>query len=137
MSQEAVIYNLTASRIAKTKLNAKEDQDFSYLPDEGVVPFEGTFDFGGDLEGAIERFGDEVVYNKAKMAIGLDLGSRVRDLLEAGKTQEEVQEVVNTWIPGVTTRTKKSPKEKAKALLAGMSPEDIQALLADMQSEAE
>lgn len=111
---------------------------------ETGVPFKVEFDYGKDLAEMVEKFGEKVVFTKARMAMSLDVGSRCRawmeqELLE-GKSPEEaqiaVQENLNAWTPAVGTRTKKEVKpEKVKSLISRLSPEQKEALLAELQQD--
>jgi len=111
---------------------------------ETGVPFKVEFDYGKNLAEMIEKFGEEVVFQKARMAMSLDVGSRCRAWMEQflleGKSPKEaqiaVQENLNAWRPGVVTRTKKEVKpEKVKSLIGRLSPEQKEALLRELQQE--
>ncbi len=105
-----------------------------------------TYEFGENLKEACELFGDDVVYSKFKAAAVIDLQGVMRRAMfkEEGEgddkvlvpvDQEDVQKVVDDWKPGVSNRVVRTPKERALAALKGMSPEDIKALLADLDED--
>lgn len=96
------------------------------------------YDFGDDLDGAVELFGADVVYNKFVAASTVDLQALIRRCLtgENPKTEEEIQEAVSEWKPGVSTRKRKSAKEKASEALEALSDEDRQALLEQLMNAA-
>lgn len=137
MAEEKVSYSLTPKRIKQT-LASLEDaspevrESHAWLEDyaDSGIPFEGVYDFGSNLEGAVEKFGDQVVYNYCKQAVGLWLGGRVRDMLQAGKSAEEIQEIISNpnYKPGLVTRAPR--KDKGEAYL-----ETIQKKAADMTPE--
>jgi len=116
-----VKYSLTPDRI-NTILNAAEKkgpeayEKVAWLEDhrEEGIPFEGLYDFGGNLEGAVEKFGEDKVYGAHREATGLWLGGRVRNMLEAGKTEAEIQDILDdpTFKPG---KVVKSAKKKGDA----------------------
>jgi len=87
------------------------------------------YDFGGTVEKATALTSPEVVYSKYEASAKIDLQSYIRRLLVAGKKQEEIQKLAAVWKPGVSTRTRKSPMEKAAAALAGLSNEELEKLL--------
>lgn len=104
------------------------------------------YDFGENLQEAVEMFGDDVVFSKFKAAATVDLQSVIRRNMfdEQGEGDdktlipvdaETVQERISDWRPGVTTRVTKSPKEKALDAMKNMSPEEIKALLAELEDE--
>jgi len=96
-----VEYSLTPSRINNILEGVAKsgDQDkieaVEWLEPyrETGIPFSGEYDFGetADLDGLRARFGDELVYSYGKQSIGLWLGTRVRNMLEAGLSTEDIQ----------------------------------------------
>jgi len=141
MSKEAVSYSLTSDRIKKTlKSDDKKAPKYGHLEpfkEEGI-PFEGEYDFGGDVEGAIEKFGADVVYNHFRLSAGLQVGARVRDLLQAGKNDAEIQAYLDGYKIGVKAQraSKKDPRSAYKDKLMSLSPEEreaeFQKLLAEL-----
>lgn len=104
---------------------------------------EVEYDFGETLEQALELFGEEVVFSRFKAAAVVDLQALIRrnmqpktdkegKVTEEPKTDEEIQQIVSEWKPGIKQVTRKSPQEKIKALMEGMSDEDREALLAGL-----
>lgn len=122
---EQVSYSLTQSRIRKTLRDDTEGR-FAHLQPHAEakegIPFEGTFDFGTNLDEIVERFGADFVYNMAKQAVGLKVGARVRDWIEAGveengsyrlPTTEEIQAMLDSYDPTVNAgRERMSKAEK-------------------------
>ena len=141
MAKEKVEYSLTSTRIQKKLASlktAEEKEAYKHLPEhaETGIAFEGQFDFGGNLEGAVERFGEQVVYNHAKLSIGLSTGGRVRDLIEDGKSPDQVQADLDEWKPGLVTRkAKKSGRQTFIEDMAVLSPEAQMAELEKLKKE--
>lgn len=106
--------------------------------DETALSAEVEYDFGDNLEQAVAIFGGEVVFNRFKAASIVDLQALIRRHLdgETPKTQAEIQELVKEWKPGVSTRVRKDPKQKAEELFAALSPEDKQALLESLMASS-
>jgi hypothetical protein len=92
---------------------------------------EVTYDFGDNLEQAVEIFGAEVVFSRFKAAAIVDLQALIRRHLDSDppKSAEEIQALATEWRPGVSTRKRKSTKEKAEDLFSQMSAEERTALL--------
>lgn len=96
-----------------------------------------NYEFGEDLESSAELFGADVVYNKFLQSAVIDLQAVVRRAIGQGKTDDEIQEVVSAWMPGVRARTAKTPSQKIMDLLKGKTPEEIAAILAQVSDDVE
>ena len=93
-----------------------------------------AYDFGGSLELAVKKFGAEVVYSSAKQKIKTRLQDYVRSLIDSGKPTVEIVKLAIAWMPGVAAiRLPKDPKEKARALLAKLTPEERADLLKSLK----
>ena len=99
-----------------------------------------NYDFGADLDSAVETFGADVVFARFRAAATVDLQGVMRRHMQdqtgkddvvtsAEKTDDEIIAIVAEWKPGLA-KPKKSPADKLKDLLAGMDPEARAALLA-------
>lgn len=146
MAREKVEWNLTSDRIQKTLKKSTDETLHERLSPyaETGVNFVGEFDYGDNIQSAIERHGEEAVFSKYKIAASLDLGGKVRDWLEAGHTAKEIQAKLDEHVFNTQTRgprksdeekyldafSKKTPEEQAAALA------ELQAKLAEMQSAA-
>ena len=98
------------------------------------------YDFGSTLDEAVEKFGGDVVFSRFRAAATVDLQGVMRrhmqdqlgkddKVTQAEKTDDEINEIVAGWKPGLA-KPKKSPGDKLKDLLANMDPEARAALLA-------
>lgn len=107
------------------------------------------YDFGDNLNEAIELFGEDVIFAKFKQAAIVDFQSVLRrhmftetdegdSIITTDVSSEDVAliEAVADWKPGVSTRVTKTPKEKAMAALKGMSPEEIEQMLAELDEDS-
>jgi len=95
------------------------------------------FNFGANLDEAVELYGEDVVFQKYRQAAVVDLQAAIRRHLQPdaegkSKTDEEIITALSEWKPGLVTRTRKSPKEKALEALQKMSEEDRAALMAEL-----
>ena len=113
-------------------------------------PIAVDYDFGDNLEEAVEKFGAEVVYTNFKQSAIISLQSNMRGKFRSleSKAQKEgkvvdwtdtewrdnatleAQVAADGWKPGIRTATGKSKEEKARDLLGQLTPEQRAALLA-------
>lgn len=93
------------------------------------------YDFGANLDEAVEVFGADIVYAQFKQNATIALQGIMRRAIQSGKSGDELQAAVAEWKPGVRTRTGKSPADKIKTLLAGKSPEEIAEILNAVASD--
>jgi hypothetical protein len=111
------------------KITMPDSQSYSakIVGDDGEPAGEATvsYDFGENLDEAVELFGAEVVYKRFRAAAVVDLQGVIRRNLqgENPKSEEEIQAAIDEWKPGVQ-RARKSKQEKALDLLEGMSDEE-------------
>lgn len=92
---------------------------------------EVEYDMPEGVDALVEKFGAEAVASAASDAFTISIQALIRRHFD--KTQEEIQELVNAWLPGVRGPVaKKSPLEKAQAALRAMSDEDRAAFLASL-----
>lgn len=98
---------------------------------------DGEYDFGGSLAAAAEKFGDEIVYSNFEDSAVIALQAAARRRLEATNedgtfkySDADIAEFIAQYKPGVkAARASVSTFEKAKALFAKLSPEELRALL--------
>ena len=117
--------------MSETEVSAKAGTDED-SPSAVVV-----FDFGDNLAGAAENFGDDVVFSRFKSAATVDLQALIRRNLtgENPKTEDEIQALVSEWKPGVSTRVRISAKDKATRAIDALSEEDRAALLETLMGD--
>ena len=100
-----------------------------------------NYEFGSNLDEMVTKFGADVVFEKAQDALVIDVQSMVRRHLRgtdkvAAKGQDEIQTLVDGWVPGVGV-SRKTSVEKAAALITNMSAEQKAALLAQLQADTD
>lgn len=96
-----------------------------------------SFDFGDNLESAVEAFGADVVFAGFKADAKVGLQSKVRAMLKATVEDSEelkyddaaIIEAITAYKPGVKTRTSVDPMVKLAELLGKLTPEQKAALL--------
>jgi len=106
------------------EVSAKKDEK------EGTI----NYDFGADLDEAVEMFGADVVFSRYRAAAKIDLQAVMRRYLAAGKDCEELAE---KWKPGMVMERVVDPKAAAKNAFAKMSEEEKEAFLAELRSQME
>lgn len=107
----------------------------------GPREIECVYDFGDNLEQAVEMFGEDAVFGGFKAQSKINVQALIRRHMKPDKdgnqkSDSEIQAEVTAWKPGVRSVTRKSAVEKAKDLLGGMSAEEKQKLLADLMAQA-
>jgi len=117
--------------MAKEKINAmtvvtKDGQDIELKA--GI-----EYDFGGSLEEAKDRFGEEVVYNVYKAQARINAQAQMRKLLVAGKSEEEIQSEMNKWVLGQTVGVQRDKYAAVVDDFKNKSPEEQQAFIAKLQ----
>ena len=95
------------------------------------------FDFGDTLADAAELFGEDVVFSRFVSAATVDLQALIRRnlTLEEPKSEEEIQELVAEWKPGVSTRVRVSASEKAQRAVDALSDAEKTALLQSLMAD--
>lgn len=90
------------------------------------------YNFGDNLDDAIELFGKEAVYSgfvaDAKVGLQAFIRARLGRVGEDYMTDEQIQAEAKTWKPGQRKQAA-DPMAKLQALLAKLSPEQRAAIL--------
>ena len=87
-----------------------------------------------DHAGLVAAFGEELVAKAAEDAIIISAQAQMRRMLDAGKSQAEIQTHMNTWKPDTKSVTRQSAFEKAASSIGKLSAEERAALLAKLQA---
>jgi hypothetical protein len=91
--------------------------------------FEGLYDFGDNLDSAVEKFGADVVFKGFVAESVIALQGIVRDALVKGKTEDEVETIIANWKPGATRARASDPIAAITSKFAKMSQEEKIAFL--------
>ena len=91
--------------------------------------------FGENLEELKGQFGDDIIYTKARQSLVIALQSYIRGLLDANKSQEEIQQSAVEWKPGMR-RPAKTPEDAARDALGKMSAEQRAAFIKELRNAA-
>lgn len=101
---------------------------------DGSAGVDFDYDFGDSLEETIEKFGESVVHKFAIRGFTIAAQGTARGLMKSGKSHAEIVEHMKTWKPD-EPRQVKSKEERVKELLGKMTPEQREALAAELRSE--
>ena len=93
------------------------------------------YDFGATVEEAVEKFGAEVVFSGFVAKATITAQAAIRRYLETGKSPEEIQELMNSWQPGVALKGESDPVGAVVRKVAAMSDDDKAAFIADLQKK--
>jgi len=99
---------------------------------------EVEYDFGVDVDAAVDMFGGAVVHSGFVTAAKIAAQNRMRELMKQGKTPQEAEAALADWKPGVKQpRAGKDPVEAFLAKFGGMSDAERAAVLGELQAVAQ
>jgi len=100
---------------------------------DGEVAAEGTipYNFGENLDEMVELFGDNVTFTNARANMKITLQAAMRRRLEAG---QPVEDLTDSWKPGVQMERIVDPVAAAKAKYAKMNSEERAAFLEELRA---
>lgn len=93
-----------------------------------------NYDFGSNLQEMTEKFGEDVVYSNAKRAMTITAQGAMRRMLVAGKSQEEIQEKMSLWKPGVALERTVDPVASLMRSWGSMSDEQKAEILQKLKN---
>lgn len=95
-----------------------------------------AYNFGADLDDAVEKFGAETVFNSFVDRAVINLQGKLRRHIEESLAEKDpkplpknAQDLVGDWVPAAGTAVRKSPSEKVSVLVGKLSAEDRAALI--------
>ena len=99
-------------------------------------PVETKYDYGDNLKEAVDKFGEEAVYNRFRAAIVIDLQGYIRSMLrkEPPSSEAEIVTAVAEWQPGVKAKGR-TPAERIQELMARLSDDEKSDLLSQFMDE--
>lgn len=86
------------------------------------------------LSGKVDLFGEEVVDGAAEDSLVISVQALMRRMMQAGKSDEEVQKAVSEWKPEVRTVIRQSAFEKASGAIGKLTAEERAELLKKLQA---
>jgi hypothetical protein len=94
-------------------------------------------DLGENVQDAISRFGEEVVFSNYIANVKISVQSGIRRYLEAGLSQEDIQAKFDAFKPGVTMDRVVDPIAAMAAKLSKMTSEEREAAFAALKAKIE
>jgi hypothetical protein len=94
------------------------------------------YDFGGDLDSAVEKFGKDTVYANFVRSSVITAQAAMRRYLEDGKSEEEIADKMANWKPGVPMERAVDPIAATISKFAKMDEAAKNALLEQLLSLA-
>jgi len=95
------------------------------------------YDFGENLEQALDLFDEKVIFSNFRASAKITAQAAMRRYLDAGKSGEEIAELMKNWKPGVALERKSDPVAAFKAKFASMSEADKIKALAELKATLE
>lgn len=92
---------------------------------------------GDNLEGAIERFGTEVVFGQFQKGLKTTARNALRGQLSSGQSADEALAKMDGWQPGVSLERTVDPMRALASQFASMTKEEKLAKLAEIQELAD
>jgi len=96
---------------AGTNVDSEHPSHEGHPEEEVKVSCSVDFDVGDNLADAVDKYGEDIVFERWKRQVRRDLGNAVRTSLNSGKTPVQVESELEDWRPDVTRRTGSSSKD--------------------------
>lgn len=94
-------------------------------------------DLGDNVQDAIARFGEDVVFSNYLASVKINVQSAIRRYLEAGLDANAIQAKFENYKPGVTMDRVVDPIAALAAKLAKMTPEEREDAFAKLRAKLE
>lgn len=91
------------------------------------------FDFGDTIEDVIRLWGGDVTYRQFIMQSKISIQAFVRRQIEAGLNDEEIQNRVDDWKPGMVAERVSDPIALLKRKIQGATPEEKKAMAEEIK----
>ena len=95
-----------------------------------------SYEFGDTLEANTELFGEEVVHSSAIRTYIITAQAAIRRYLEAGLSEDEVQQKMSEWKPGVTLSSTVDPVTAVLRKFGTLPVEDQKDLIAKLKAQS-
>jgi hypothetical protein len=112
------------------KANLKEEKDDEGNVTAEALSYDGTvvYNMPETIEEAVQMFGDAPALSAMLDMVKI----KVQAICRRHRTQEEAQEAVSGYVPGVTTRGTGPTQKQVKEVLSKMSKEDLEKLMKEL-----
>lgn len=92
------------------------------------------YDFGGNVNEAVAKFGAETVYSNFTRAAVITAQAAMRRMMEDGLTEADIQKKMESWKPGVALERVIDPIAAALNKFQAMAPEAQAAFLQQLKA---
>ena len=102
----------------EARFQVKDAEGNVVMDDEGKPTYReiaATFDFGDDLDAAVELCGADTVFSNYKANAKVSLQSVLRAKAKAGLANDQIQTIVDNWKPGMVVEKTTVDPESAIA----------------------
>ena len=82
-----------------------------------------SYDFGENLQDAIAKFGEDVVFSNMRQSMKISLQALMRRGIDKDQTDEQILASVGAWKPGVASERSSDPVATVLAKWQTLSPE--------------
>lgn len=121
--------------MADEKVTKVVDNSVSVEAPKVERSFKTEYDFGANLQEAVEAFGEDVVHSLYAAKALIVLQDNIRRMLEKGKTDDEIAAFVAGWKPGVVAvRSGEKKKEKILSDFEKMTDAQKLAMIEELQA---
>ena len=93
-----------------------------------------SYDFGDNLQAAVAKFGEEVVFSNMQQSMKISLQALIRRGFDKGLDDEAIVSQAASWIPGVATQRAADPVATITAKWQSLDPEARAELLKKLKS---
>lgn len=92
-------------------------------------------DLGENMQDAADRFGADVIFSNYLANVKIGIQSGIRRYLEAGKSQQEIQQMFSNYKPGVTMDRVVDPIAALARKMAAATPEEQAAMFEELKKK--
>lgn len=94
-----------------------------------------NYDFGDNLQDAVTKFGEDVVFSNMQQSMKISLQALIRRGFDKGVTDEEIAAQAAGWKPGVAAQRTADPVAAIMAKWQGIPAEKRAELLKQLKSQ--
>ena len=94
-----------------------------------------SYDFGENLQDAVAKFGEEVVFTNMQQSMKISLQALLRRGFDKGQSDEEIAAAAGAWKPGVASQRTTDPVSAITAKWATLPADKKAELLAALKQQ--
>lgn len=93
-----------------------------------------SYDFGENLQDAVAKFGEEIVFSNAVQSMKISLQALIRRGFDKGTEDSVIAQQAAAWKPGVAAQRQSDPVATITSKWAALSAEDRAELLKKLKA---